>query len=690
MQLSLDLPMCEGVSEAFTPEQAAAIARREERLIVTANAGSGKTRVLTERFVRSCIDDGIDPAAILAITFTEKAAGELRERVRVALRRARPPRPRAGDRGGVGLDDPRLLHAGAEGERVTAGLDPASRSSTRATPARCAPTRSSARWPAGWATAGETRAGALDVAAAYGVDNLRKLICAVHDRLRSQGEVAPSLPPARPRPTSTRCDPASRPRSRPRWRRSERRQQDERGGRSTRCTAVATPSRPADGRCLQGRPRRRRAQGPGVRRVPPGASRLRAGHRRRRGRAGLGAARRAARALRRRVRAGQARAVGGRLRRPRALRARSARRRRRDPRALRGALRADHGRRVPGHEPAPAPAPDLLGTERTFYVGDAQQSIYRFRHASVELFAQLADELDAAGQAEQLATNFRTRGPILEAINAAFGERTVRPARRRPRGAGAGGPLVELLLTDSEGWDDVELGALPAGKADRCAEARLVAQRVRELVDAGECAAGDVCVLLRASTDMETFERALEDQGFATLASGGRGFWARQQVLDLTSYVAALVNPRDEEALLAVLASPIAGVELRRAGAARPRGAGRRRRRCGTPSRRPGASLADFCGWFAGRARAGAAAVARRAARARDRAHALRRARAAAAGRAAASGQRDEADPAGRGVRGAGRAVTRAASSTAPAPSSRPRRASPTRRSSSRDWTPCG
>ena len=58
---------------------------------------------------------------------------------------------------------------------------------------------------------------------------------------------------------------------------------------------------------------------------------------------------------------------------------------------------------------------------------------------------------------------------------------------------------------------------------------------------------------------METFERALEDQGFATLASGGRGFWARQQVLDLTSYLAALVNPRDEEALLAVLASPIVG-----------------------------------------------------------------------------------------------------------------------------------
>src|SRR5439155_19947086 len=168
------------------------------------------------------------------------------------------------------------------------------------------------------------------------------------------------------------------------------------------------------------------------------------------------------------------------------------------------------------------------------------------------LFAALGAERAAAGRAEQLATHFRTRKPVLDAINEAFGDmaRFV-PLVAGREGDGAEEPLVELLLTDAEGWDDVDLGVLPAGKADRCAEARLVAQRVRDLVDAGECAAGDVCVLLRASTDMETFERALEDQGFATLASGGRGFWARQQVLDLTSYVAALVNPRDEQALLA-------------------------------------------------------------------------------------------------------------------------------------------
>ena len=250
----------------------------------------------------------------------------------------------------------------------------------------------------------------------------------------------------------------------------------------------------------------------------------------------------------------------------------------------------------------------------------------------------------------------------------------------------AGGPLVELLLTDSEGWDDVELGALPAGKADRCAEARLVAQRVRELVDARECAAGDVCVLLRASTDMETFERALEDQGFATLASGGRGFWARQQVLDLTSYVAALVNPRDEEALLAVLASPIAGVSSDGLAllAREARAAGGTLWDAVTQAE----GLADFCGWFqAERALAPRLSLdvllERVIERTRYDEHVLR-----------LPGGRRRLANVTKLIRLAaafepGRGVTRAASSTAPAPSSRRRRASPTRRSSSRDWTPC-
>ena len=55
-------------------------------LLLDAGAGSGKTSVLVERFVRSVLEDGVDVGAILTITFTEKAAAEMRDRIRRRLR----------------------------------------------------------------------------------------------------------------------------------------------------------------------------------------------------------------------------------------------------------------------------------------------------------------------------------------------------------------------------------------------------------------------------------------------------------------------------------------------------------------------------------------------------------------------------------------------------------------------------
>src|ERR1700722_9629587 len=70
----------------FTAEQIVAIERRHGDLLLDASAGSGKTSVLVERFARAVREDGVEVGRILTITFTEKAAAELRERIRARLR----------------------------------------------------------------------------------------------------------------------------------------------------------------------------------------------------------------------------------------------------------------------------------------------------------------------------------------------------------------------------------------------------------------------------------------------------------------------------------------------------------------------------------------------------------------------------------------------------------------------------
>ena len=69
----------------FTAEQRAAIDDRSGSSLLAAAAGSGKTAVMVERFVEAVLRDGVAVGSVLALTFTEKAAGELRERLRRRL-----------------------------------------------------------------------------------------------------------------------------------------------------------------------------------------------------------------------------------------------------------------------------------------------------------------------------------------------------------------------------------------------------------------------------------------------------------------------------------------------------------------------------------------------------------------------------------------------------------------------------
>ena len=180
----------------FTDEQRAAIEDRDGSALLAANAGSGKTAVMAERCVEAVLQDGVPVGSILALTFTEKAAGELRDRVRRRfLALGEEEHAREVDAGWIGTIHgfcARVLRS----RPLAAGLDPRFEVLDEGAAdrlARDAYDRAFEDWAAARGAA------AVDVAAAFGA-GLRDLVLAVHSTLRSRGQTRPVLPIPPPAP----------------------------------------------------------------------------------------------------------------------------------------------------------------------------------------------------------------------------------------------------------------------------------------------------------------------------------------------------------------------------------------------------------------------------------------------------------------------------------------------------------
>jgi ATP-dependent helicase/nuclease subunit A len=175
----------------LTSAQQEAVARRGESLLLGAGAGSGKTSVLVERFACAVLEDGVSPARILAITFTERAAAELRERVCARLVDAgEDASARALESAFVGTFHgfcARLLRAHA----IAAGVDPG----FAILQERIAGWLRSQAFASALREfmAGE-REEAVDVIAAFGSERARAITLDVFATLRSKGERWPRLP----------------------------------------------------------------------------------------------------------------------------------------------------------------------------------------------------------------------------------------------------------------------------------------------------------------------------------------------------------------------------------------------------------------------------------------------------------------------------------------------------------------
>ncbi len=562
---------------ALTAEQENAVRARSGERLLSATAGSGKTSVLVERFVRAVLEDEVEAGRILAITFTDKAARELRARIRERFLEL-------GERGAARAAEAApvsTIHAFCarvlRGHALAAGLDPRFRILDEPEARRLeheAFDDALAGWLDEAAAAGPGR---LELAAAYKPDPLRETIREVHGQLRTRGNTRPQLP--------LRAAPAL----------DEARARVQRaleaaagvvgaalpGGARVRAAADALRHcRELLDRCAGGEPPLPddvaagsfSAQA-GALQIPEIDEYLAAVAAWRQGCADV----LAADAL------GLLDGLLGRFADEYAARKRARSAVDYEDLELQtvGLLRGDPGLRaaVAGGfdaimvdefqdtNPLQVSLLELLDRDDTMVVGDEFQSIYGFRHADVGLFRERRARLAARGEAGELSLSFRARRELVDAIDAIFVPRfgaqfvPLRAADSAPPCDGE--PRVELLVTGEEGWEERHPGVgdgLPPARPARYAEARLLAQRVRELVDAGEVEPEEVAVLLRAATDIAVFERALRDAGLAATVTGGRGYWEGQQVRDLCAHLGAVANARDERRLFEVLASPLAGL----------------------------------------------------------------------------------------------------------------------------------
>ncbi|HEV3071238.1 MAG TPA: ATP-dependent helicase [Solirubrobacteraceae bacterium] len=489
-QLELSLPEPSVRGRTLTDEQEQAVACRHGSLLLSAGAGSGKTSVLVERFVRAAIEDGVSPARILAITFTERSAGELAERIRARLLEL-GQRELARDTEAAFLGTfhgfaARLLRA----HPLLAGLDPDFAILDEAHAGRLR--LEAFQGALGDFLAREGSAG-VDLIAAFSADRLRTTIFDVHAQLRSQGHAQPVLPVAVL---------------------AEDAPQSDREGAAA-CALLDTLLRGFSERYASAKSQR-----------------------------------------------------GGLDFDDLELFAGALLRERPDVRSAWSQrfelLMVDEFQDT---NPRQLAVLGALERDNLFTVGDELQSIYGFRHADVSLFRARRAALGARGASLALTHNFRSHPHILAAINAIFaarfGDAHVPLLSGRDQEVG-GEVSIELLLTDQRSWNggseaiDIA-GQLPSAPRWRQAEARLLAQRLADIVAAGQAQPGDIAVLLRALGDLPLYQRALEEHGLPTLASVG-SFWGHQQVGDLLAYLRALANPLDEVALYGTLASPLAGL----------------------------------------------------------------------------------------------------------------------------------
>lgn len=174
-------------------------------------------------------------------------------------------------------------------------------------------------------------------------------------------------------------------------------------------------------------------------------------------------------------------------------------------------------------------------------VGDADQSIYAFRGATIRNILQFEEDYPSATTI-LLEQNYRSTQTILSAANAVIERNESRRPKNLWTNAGAGARITGYVA-------DTEHD-----------EAQFVADEIDRLTDAGDAKAGDVAVFYRTNAQSRVFEEIFIRVGLPYKVVGGVRFYERKEVRDVLAYLRVLANPEDSVPLRRILNVPKRGI----------------------------------------------------------------------------------------------------------------------------------
>ncbi|WP_172387807.1 DNA helicase PcrA [Streptomyces sp. MNP-20] len=191
--------------------------------------------------------------------------------------------------------------------------------------------------------------------------------------------------------------------------------------------------------------------------------------------------------------------------------------------------------------PAPAEGEEGEGPGELCVVGDADQSIYAFRGATIRNILQFEEDY-ADATTILLEQNYRSTQTILSAANAVIERNESRRPKNLWTNAGAGAGITGYVA-------DTEHD-----------EAQFVADEIDRLTDAGDAKAGDVAIFYRTNAQSRVFEEIFIRVGLPYKVVGGVRFYERKEVRDVLAYLRVLANPEDGVPMRRILNVPKRGI----------------------------------------------------------------------------------------------------------------------------------